>query len=139
MRRGWAPEPGPYGPVPWSEPRPRTLWVCLGLWLVSGVFYAVFIWEGGSNVLGWVFPAAVLYFLWRGSKIAWWISIVYALIGIAASLGPALEAGGTESVVHIIEGAFLTAMVVFLVLPPSRRFFDLRTRSLSTRDATQHG
>ncbi|HYI45196.1 MAG TPA: hypothetical protein VE174_07025 [Actinomycetota bacterium] len=125
------PEPGPYGPVPWSHPRPWALWAFVALYVVASLYYAIFIWGGSTNILGWVPGVAATYLALRGSKIAWVVSIVLAGLGLLSSAGQVQEArapGGHAPVLHIIETGFLFAMLVLLLLPQTRRFYDLEAR-----------
>ena len=64
------PPPDSCGPIPWSEARPWSVWAFVVVYLVTAVYWTIFISEGRANSLGWVAGLLGVYFLWRGSKLA---------------------------------------------------------------------
>lgn len=125
------PEPGPYGPLPWSYPRPRSLQAFVAIYLCTFIYYAVFIWEGTSNIFGWVPGFIVVYLAWRGSKTAWGVTVAataaYVVIS-AIEIEMAAAPGGHHPILHVIESVLLLGSLVLLLLPETRGFYDLKTR-----------
>ncbi len=120
------------GSVPWSRSRPSSLWAFLALYVISGLYYTFVIYEGGGWVLGAVLSVVLVYFLWRGSKGAWLIAMLLTAIEAVVELGftfTARSPGGHEPWMHAISFVFYIAMLVFLLLPPTRRFYDLEHRA----------
>jgi hypothetical protein len=129
------PEPGPYGPLPASYPRPQSLQGYVVLYMATFIWYVVAIWEGGSNIIGWVPGFVVVYLAWRGSKIAWVIAIVAAAIylGISATeIQMATAPGGHHPILHVVESVLVLTMLVLLLLPTTRRFYDLDERNAAS-------
>ena len=124
------PRPGPYGPVPWSVPRPWSLWSYVTSQLVMSVYFNLTIQKADWRVwlLSWIIPGGILYLLMRGSKLMWWVSLVFAGFGILGTLGQLAEASGSLVFHHSVVATLLAAGIILLVLPPSRRFFDLEER-----------
>jgi hypothetical protein len=101
-------------------------------YLTTFIYYAIFIWEGSSNIFGWVPGFIVVYLAWRGSKMAWRVAVaataVYLVIS-AIEIEMATAPGGHHPILHVIEAGFLLAMLALLWLPPTRRFYDLALRA----------
>jgi len=125
------PDPGPYGPLSWSYPRPRSLQACVAIYITTFIYYAIFIWEGGSNMFGWVPGSVVVYLAWRGSKMAWGVAVVATAVYLVISaieIEMATSAGGHHPVLHVIESVLVLTMLVLLLAPETRRFYDLSSR-----------
>lgn len=125
------PEPGPYGPLSWSYPRPRSLQACGGVYVATFIYWTVFVWYGGSSVLGWVPGFVVAYLAWRGSRMAWLLAIVSAAVYLVISVvetGMAASPGGHHPVLHVVESALVLTMMVLLLAPETRHFYDLSSR-----------
>lgn len=125
------PEPGPYGPLPWSYPRPRSLQAYVAVYVVTFVYWAVFLWYGGSSIFGWIPGFIVTYLTWRGSKIAWVVAIFAATVYLAISaieIQMATVPGGHHPILHVIESVLVLTMLIFLLVPTSRRFYNLEAR-----------
>ncbi|MGH2755690.1 MAG: hypothetical protein ACRDLB_14845 [Actinomycetota bacterium] len=125
------PEPGPYGPLPWSHPRPWSLWAYATLNLVLAVYFTIFIAEGDIDVPAWAFGVVLLYLAWRGSKLAWAASVtsvaIYLIVS-AVEVSMATRQGGHHPMLHVMEATLLLAMLVLLLSRPTRRFYDLGLR-----------
>ena len=125
------PEPGPYGPVQWSRPRPRTLWTFVALYAVTAVYWTVFVSEGRANSLGWLAGLLIVYLLWTGSKVAWITAAIVLSLSVVVSvveIGMATAPGGHHPIVHVIESVLLAAMLALLLLKETRRFYALESR-----------
>ena len=120
------------GLLPWAHPRPWTLLAYLALLIIQSTYYYVIIYDGNGNIFGTILSVIVVYFLWRGSRLAWIISIIGTAIAIFVNAGFTFMArtpGGHEPWMHGIALAFFLAEFIFLLLPPTRRFYDLEQRT----------
>lgn len=125
------PEPGPYGPLQWSHPRPWSVWAFVVLYVVTAIYWTVFVSEGRVSSLVWVAGLIGVCLLWRGSKLAMIVSAIILVISVIASVievGMARVPGGHQPIVHVVEAALLVSMLVFLLLPQTRRFYNLEAR-----------
>lgn len=73
-----------------------------------------------SYILGTGLTALLLYFLWRGSKVAWWISV---LCIAAAAILCLLVSTLLPVVLTVGLLGMLWLLGVLLVIPPTRDFF----------------
>jgi hypothetical protein len=124
------PDPGSYGPVPWSAERPPLLWAGAILLLVVDVYSLSLqpdLWSFGETLV-WLVP---LYLALRGSRLAWLIllvlGILFGIFEIVASFG-SLAASRWEGYA-LITGVLMLASSFLWLTPSVRRFFDLKQRA----------
>lgn len=125
------PEPGPFGPLPWSYARPRSLQAFLVVFVVTFVYWTTFISYGGTSVVGWLPGFVVTYLAWRGSKTAWAVAVIGTgiyLVVSAIEVGMATTPGGHHPMLHVIESILVLTMLALLLMPTTRRFYDLEAR-----------
>src|SRR5687767_2083597 len=94
------PEPGPYGPLPWSYPRPWTLKAFVALYVVASFYWAAFLVERVPNVFAWIIAFGIVYLMWRGSRLAWYLLIIFALVSTVASAAEMLAEGSLAYALH---------------------------------------
>lgn len=122
-----SPEPGPYGPVPWSVRRPRLLWLYVGVVgpaSISGV--------RTFSLPGLLVAGGVIYLMVRGSRRAWWVCLVAAGIAAYSTTAWFSDRSGNWDVNELLAlwtGVSWSLGGLLLIAPSVRRFFDLRTRS----------
>ena len=118
------------------------MWAYLVIYVLSGIYYATFINRGSSS--GIVLPVVILFFLWRGSRFAWWATVLLDVFGVYVSIGAAYsvdslrDVSGTdvEPHLHLIEAAFLSVHIALLVHPATRRFCKIGANDESPRATT---
>ena len=119
----WMSEPG--------QPRPWSLRAFVILYFVTAIYWTVFVSEGRANSLAWVAGLVGVYLLWRGSKPAMIVSaLLLGVFGVASviQVEMAMTPGGHHPVVHVIEAVLLLAMLVLILLPQTRDFYDVPAR-----------
>lgn len=124
------PEPGPHGRLSWSYPRPLSLQAYVVVFVVTFIYWTVFIWYGGGfSIVGWVPGFVVTYLAWRGSRMAWAVAVVAAAVYLAISvieIEMATSPGGHHPILHVIESALVLTMLTLLLVPTTRRFYNLK-------------
>jgi hypothetical protein len=129
-----APPSGEYGPVPWSIPRPLSLWLYVFLLLPISVLPTIGSRIGDLPWLGWALTIGCAYLLLRGSRLFWWLGVILGALGtwgfFAQYLGNR-DLPGTHIPVpelSLIAGILSTVAWILLILPSTRRFFNLEWR-----------
>ncbi|MDQ3879057.1 MAG: hypothetical protein M3290_12025 [Actinomycetota bacterium] len=130
-----APQRGEYGPVPWSVPRPKTLWLAATLVVVIQVIQIIGAWR--QNSFGWVSIVLTLvltYLMLRGSKVMWLVGVVWGSLGawgsIQASFANRALSGYSVPTPNeqLTMGILGALFVLLLLLPSTMHFFDLDRR-----------
>jgi hypothetical protein len=103
----------------------------VAIYVATFIYYAIFIWEDNSNILGWMPGFIVVYLAWRGSKMAWAVAVavtaVYLVVS-ATEIQMATAPGGHQPILHVVESILLLTTLVLLLLPSTRLFYDLDER-----------
>jgi len=123
--------------LPWAGPRPWTLWAYLALFVASGIYYYLVIYDGSGGWGGTLFSLLFLYLLWRGSRRAWIVTIVLTGIALIVEFGFTFMArtpGGHEPWMHALAFTFYVGEMILLLLASTRRFYDLRQREGAVQD-----
>lgn len=125
------PGPGAYGPLSWSHPRPPSLQAYVAVFLATFIYWTLFIWYGGASIVGWIPGFVVTYLVWRGSMMAWVVAVVAAAVYLVISaieIEMATAPGGHHPILHVIESVLVVAMLTLLLVPATRRFYNLEAR-----------
>jgi peptidoglycan/LPS O-acetylase OafA/YrhL len=113
-----------------QDVRPASIPAFVAVYVVTAFYWSAFVAEWHPKSLLWVTGLGVVYGVWSGSRLGLILGVAvlggFTFVAFAA-VAMALEPGGHNPAVHVVETGLLLTLIALLAAPPTRRFCAFRS------------